>query len=80
MAKHRGQFRRGIILCGEGQADVCAALQLGTGDVILARQGCALASFLESSHRQGKGVQARVVLWGTQDDLAEAMQKILMAS
>jgi Dullard-like phosphatase family protein len=78
IAKHRGQFRR-ILLCGEGQADICAALQLRAGDIVLARQNYPLASFLESAHAQGV-FSARIVLWSTQDDLADVVQKILMAA
>ena len=73
--KQRGAARR-IVYCGDGAADVCAALALGSEDVVLARRGgrpgqagrgwgrsCAWVQWGAGCSRGGAEGQGRAVEW-----------------
>lgn len=73
----RQPYRR-IVYCGDGANDICAALHLGPGDVVLARQGYALAQFL--TQQQAQRPQAPFRLWATHQELLTLVQQQLLAA
>ena len=66
---------RSIVFAGDGYNDVCAALALGPGDVVLAREGHGLADFLAKP--SGRRVRATVHTWGTHAELAAHVQRLV---
>ena len=86
--KQRVAARR-FVYCGDGAADMCAALALGSEDVVLARRGGALAKLAEegagaqagcngaAARAAGAGMRARVVLWSAVEELAEVVMQAM---
>ncbi len=69
--RQAGTYRR-VALAGSGAEDVCAALCLGPGDLVLARAGGALARYLARA-KEGKAgalpVQAAWRTWRSHEEL-----------
>ncbi|KAF5830891.1 hypothetical protein DUNSADRAFT_13901 [Dunaliella salina] len=69
-----------IIYAGDGSNDVCAAMALDAGDVVLARKGHPLGHWAAAvSNSQNKATQATMHLWGTHGEL-ERLVKFLLSS
>lgn len=59
-----------VVYAGDGAGDLCPALSLGPGDVLLARRRHRLAAILDERRAQGLSVGgARIELWDTAEDL-----------
>ena len=71
--RQQGVYRN-IILCGAGASDICPALALGPGDVVLARRGYPLVEYAE----RNSGMAARLLLWGTQEELCALVRQQMM--
>jgi 2,3-diketo-5-methylthio-1-phosphopentane phosphatase len=67
-------YRR-IIYGGDGANDVCAALQLLPGDVVMARAGAPLAAFLEKTKGQ---VSATVRVWQDHEQLLKVFKEFVV--
>ncbi|KIY97312.1 hypothetical protein MNEG_10651 [Monoraphidium neglectum] len=83
-----GGFAR-VVYGGDGANDICPALQLREGDMLLARRGCSLSEFVTAPHGaaaaagEGAGagegearLRAEVQLWETHDELAALVEKL----
>ena len=70
------QYRR-VVYCGDGENDLCPALHLAPGDLVLARKGFGLHRLLTQRAEGGTEQQckAAVRLWGTHAELAELLRK-----
>lgn len=72
---------RTIIYAGDGANDICPALALGPGDWVLARQGHALARYIQEVGPSGKDgrppVTANVRFWSCHDDLNRHVQQLV---
>uniref|UniRef100_A0A7S3VQV7 FCP1 homology domain-containing protein n=1 Tax=Dunaliella tertiolecta TaxID=3047 RepID=A0A7S3VQV7_DUNTE len=69
-----------IIYAGDGSNDVCAAMALGAGDVVLARKGHPLgewAAAVSKGDAQSKATQATVHLWGSHEELERMVRSLL---
>jgi hypothetical protein len=67
-----------VIYCGDGHNDLCPALSLGPGDVVLARQGHALERLIAGRAAAGGGEQrvlATVRVWSSHDELFKLAQE-----
>lgn len=72
-----GRYRR-IVYAGDGANDICPALALREGDVLLARAGHALARYAEAAAGSAGGVQpvrAQVHFWSNHDQLAALVER-----
>ena len=70
------QYRR-VIYCGDGENDLCPALALSSGDLVLARKGYGLHKLLaKRAETPGKATcKAALRLWSTHAELAELLRK-----
>ena len=59
-----------VIYCGDGGGDLCPALRLGSGDLILAREGFPLARRLRERAGTEAAARAEVVEWKDGAELA----------
>jgi hypothetical protein len=74
------QGYRRVVFAGDGANDVCPALALGAGDVVLAREGYALAKYLAAAQQEGSALQrpaAQVRLWSSHEQLLGLVQELL---
>lgn len=72
-----GAYAR-IVYAGDGANDICPALTLKQGDVVLARAGHALAAY--ASGAEGARLRAEVHLWDTHDQLALLVDRFSRSS
>lgn len=70
------QYKR-IVFCGDGANDICPALSLGTGDVVVARTGHALAGYIQAAAADpsARQLQAQAFFWETHEQLAALVQE-----
>ena len=70
------QYRR-VVYCGDGENDLCPALHLAPGDLVLARKGYGLHKLLtkRASLPGEQQCKATVRLWATHAELAELLRK-----
>lgn len=68
---HSAAYKK-IVFCGDGANDICPALRLGKGDVVLARSGHALASHLSSLEAPPA---AQVHYWRSHEELASFVRQ-----
>ncbi len=74
------QIYRRVIYAGDGANDVCPALALAAGDIILARKGFALEKYLTAAAAPGsalQGPQAEVRVWSCQEELLALAQELV---
>lgn len=72
---------RRVVYCGDGANDLCAALQLGPGDAVLARAGHQLEALLAQRAAAGvadgsKPVAAQVHVWRSHEELFRLVQQL----
>lgn len=72
-----GKYDR-VVYCGDGANDICPALTLRKGDILLARRGYSLGRFCEAAEQAGaqSAPKAQVALW---DDHTELLQLVRSA-
>jgi phosphoserine phosphatase len=75
--RRRTRYGR-VVFAGDGANDLCCALALESGDVVLPRRGHALAALLEAEKRKGE-LRASVVEWETHDELAVLVERAVAA-
>ena len=66
-----------VFYVGDGMGDACPALRLGQDDVVLARAGFPLARALGEGGALAASLRARLVQWGTGEELRDALQAAL---
>jgi hypothetical protein len=71
--RRRTRYGR-VVFAGDGANDLCCALALERGDVVLPRRGHALAALLEGARARGE-LRAALAEWDTHDQLAELVQR-----
>ena len=71
--RRRTRYGR-VVFAGDGANDLCAALALERGDVVLPRRGHALAALLEQAQAKGE-LKASLVEWDTHDELAALVER-----
>lgn len=68
-----------IVYCGDGWGDVCAALELRPGDVLLARAGHTLERYVREAQANPElpQVVAQVGVWSTHEELLACVRQIM---
>lgn len=68
-----------IVYCGDGWGDVCAALELRPGDVLLARAGHTLERYVRQAQANPEMPQvvAQVGVWSTHEELLACVRQIM---
>jgi len=77
--RQAGKHKR-IVYVGDGSNDVCAALALGPGDVVLARTGFPLAKYLQAAEANVPGtcpVLASCGSWSSHEELSTLAQQAM---
>lgn len=64
-----------IVFAGDGANDICAAINLSSEDVVLARSGYPLARYL--MEREPGAIKAKVKIWKEHNDLATMVQELV---
>lgn len=75
------EFNR-VVYIGDGHGDVCAALTLKSGSVVLAREGYTLLKLLQTKLERTQGTlpHAKVVSWKTGFDVLKEIQTLIQGN
>ena len=74
--RQKAPYKR-IVYCGDGANDLCPALRLQTGDVVLARKSYDLDLLIQKRRGTTACVKAEVQVWETHQQLFQLLRRFI---